>query len=121
MRAKRYVRRRLAVLGSALLLACGVASATTRAAVAAGVMQDGMQAATSPDMTPTPPPGSGPEYTSYGDSPSLRNRFLVGGLLAWLGILMGGLLMLDRRRMAALAIGGGAMAAGIALMLSEVI
>ncbi len=77
--------------------------------------------ARSPDLTPTPPPGAGPEYTSYGALPSVRNRFLVGGLLGWLGVLVGGLLMLDGRRMAAAVVGGVAVAGGVALMLSEML
>jgi hypothetical protein len=99
-------------LAVAVAILCGPAAALARTPPGgSGAGGDvWIRAATSPDITPTPPRGSGPEYTSYGYLPSVRNRFLVGGLLAWLGAMIGGLLLLDRRRMAALAIGGCALA-----------
>jgi hypothetical protein len=41
----------------------------------------------------------------------------VGGLFAWTGLLIGGLMFLDKRRLVSLVIGGSGLAVGLALML----
>jgi hypothetical protein len=68
-----------------------------------------------------PPEGSGVEFTRYVAPPQLHNGFLPGGLIAWTGVLFGSLLLLEKRRLAALAVAGGGVVVGVALMLTGVI
>jgi hypothetical protein len=73
------------------------------------------------EWTPGGPAVRGPagaEYTQYVAPIAARNRFIIGGLLAWAGILAGGLLFLEKRRIAALALMATGLVSGVALMFS---
>jgi hypothetical protein len=69
------------------------------------------------DVAREPPAGSGAEFVRYASPPELHNGLLVGGLFAWTGLLIGGLMFLDKRRLVSLVIGGSGLAVGLALML----
>jgi len=68
-----------------------------------------------------PPAGSGAEFTRYVSPPQLHNGFLAGGLLVWTSALIGGLLLLEKRRLAALTIAGSGVVVGVALMFTGVL
>lgn len=70
------------------------------------------------DVAREPPAGSGAEFVRYASPPELHNGLLVGGLFAWTGILIGGLMFLEKRRLVSFVIGGGGLAVGLALMLT---
>ena len=68
-----------------------------------------------------PPAGSGVEFVRYASPPELHNGFLAGGLLAWTSVLIGGLLLLEKRRVAAITIAGSGVVVGVALMFTGVL
>ena len=78
-----------------------------------------LQAALEPEREP--PAGSGAEFTRYVEPPQLHNGFLAGGLVAWTSVLIGALLVLEKRRMAAITIAGGGFVVGVALMFTGVL
>ena len=64
-------------------------------------------------------PGSGPEAVQFEETRRLRNRFLLGGLLVWSGLIFGGLLYFSRRKISGLVLAGVGVVAGALLMASE--
>ncbi|MBV8683477.1 MAG: hypothetical protein JO111_11420 [Caulobacteraceae bacterium] len=99
------------------------------AAPTAGIVQAGLAAILSSEPAPQvaleparePPEGSGVEFVRYASPPQLHNGFLAGGLLAWTSVLIGALLLLDKRRLAALTIAGSGVVVGVALMFTGVL
>ncbi|HWF01054.1 MAG TPA: hypothetical protein VG248_14740 [Caulobacteraceae bacterium] len=59
---------------------------------------------------------AGAEYTEYYPPFRPRNQFLVGGLLAWTGVLAGGLAVMEGRRLIGLGLGGSVFVLGLLLM-----
>ena len=96
------------VLAIFLAVLSGPAPAAT-AAPAASVQ------APAPDH---PSPASGPLYVEYQQPMRIHNRFIVGGLLAYLGLVAGWLLILGKRRTTGLVLGGLVVAVGLFLMVA---
>ena len=65
-----------------------------------------------------PSPASGPLYVEYQQPMRIHNRFIVGGLLAYLGLVAGWLLILGKRRTTGLVLGGLVVAVGLFLMVA---
>ena len=57
------------------------------------------------------------EYVEYSSPYHPREQFLVGGLLAWMGVLAGCLAWIERRRVIGVSIGGGGLLIGLLLIL----
>jgi hypothetical protein len=107
-----------------LALALGAAPAVGHAAGAGGQIAHAVRvvaarAAAGPlaaSMSDESPPGSGPEAVQFAPSQQLHNRLLLGGLLAWTGLIFGGLLYFSRRRVSGLTIVGVGVTVGGVLM-----
>ncbi|HEX4742431.1 MAG TPA: hypothetical protein VH353_13980 [Caulobacteraceae bacterium] len=94
------------------------AAQVARTTVSEGFVPGSMPRAADTDVAREPPAGSGAEFARYASPPELHNGLLVGGLFAWTGMLIGGLMFLDKRRLVSLVIGGGGLAVGLTLMLT---
>lgn len=104
-----WTRRILAPLGVAALLLF----ATPAAIVGWG---SGSAARAQPVPAADAQPAAGAEYTEYYPPFRPRNQFLVGGLLAWTGVLTGGLAVMEGRRLIGFSLGGGVFIVGLLLM-----
>lgn len=111
-----------AVMAAALAGPSASGSAATHmlqtALAAAMQSESGAQVGLEPSREP--PEGSGAEFTRYVSHPQLHNGFLAGGLVAWTSVLIGGLFLLEKRRLAALTIAGSGLLVGVALMFTGV-
>jgi hypothetical protein len=106
-----------AVLAAVTLAIAGCAAAGTLERLHVGAPTG--RVAQEPVTTPYPPKGSGAEFTEYLAPVRPRNQYLVGGLLACAGSLVGVLLMLERRRILGLSLCATSVIAGLFLMLGR--
>lgn len=73
-----------------------------------------------PDPSDARNKGAGAEYVEYQAPFHFRNQFIVGGLVACAALLMGTLLMLERRsRLVGIALACSGVVAGALLMISD--